>query len=67
MTEKPDAALAQVFIDSGEYLWNAGIFLFSVKAILAAFYEHAPQLMEPVQAAVDEGQHDLGFLRLAAI
>ena len=49
---------------SGQFLWNAGIFLFSVKTILAAFRAHAPDLLAPVQAAVDQGQPDLGFLRL---
>jgi len=35
--EKPDAARAEAMLAAGNYLWNAGIFLFSVKAILAAF------------------------------
>ncbi|WP_260113608.1 mannose-1-phosphate guanylyltransferase/mannose-6-phosphate isomerase [Phaeobacter inhibens] len=39
-------------------------FLFSVKAIIAAFETHAPDLMAPVQGAVDQGEPDLGFLRL---
>ncbi|MFD3191521.1 mannose-1-phosphate guanylyltransferase/mannose-6-phosphate isomerase [Sedimentitalea sp. HM32M-2] len=63
--EKPDAARAAEMLAAGTYLWNAGIFLFSIKTILAAFRAHAPDLVEPVQAAVDQGQPDLGFLRLA--
>ncbi|MCL4170343.1 UNVERIFIED_CONTAM: hypothetical protein GTU68_012123, partial [Idotea baltica] len=63
--EKPDMARATEMLAAGNYLWNAGIFLFSVKTILAAFRAHAPDLMVPVQAAVDEGKPDLGFLRLA--
>ncbi|HHS96248.1 MAG TPA: mannose-1-phosphate guanylyltransferase [Phaeodactylibacter sp.] len=43
-TEKPDAALAQVFVDSGEYLWNAGIFLWNVQSILKAFERYAPEI-----------------------
>ncbi|OED45833.1 mannose-1-phosphate guanylyltransferase/mannose-6-phosphate isomerase [Leisingera sp. S232] len=62
--EKPDAAKAAQMLASGQYLWNAGIFLFSVKTILAAFRQHAPELLAPVQQAVDQGQPDLGFLRL---
>ncbi|MBQ4824457.1 mannose-1-phosphate guanylyltransferase/mannose-6-phosphate isomerase [Leisingera sp. HS039] len=62
--EKPDAQTAAQMLASGQYLWNAGIFLFSVKTILAAFRAHAPDLLAPVQAAVDQGQPDLGFLRL---
>lgn len=63
--EKPDAAHAAEMVAAGTYLWNAGIFLFSVKAILAAFRAHAPDLIAPVTAAVEEGKPDLGFLRLA--
>ncbi|KEO61302.1 mannose-1-phosphate guanylyltransferase/mannose-6-phosphate isomerase [Thioclava indica] len=63
--EKPDAARAEEMVQAGMYLWNAGIFLFSVKSILAAFRAHAPDLIAPVQAAVDQGKPDLGFLRLA--
>lgn len=63
--EKPDAAHAQEMLEAGTFLWNAGIFLFSVKTILAAFRAHAPNLMEPVQAAMDQAQPDLGFLRIA--
>ncbi len=63
--EKPDAARAQEMLDAGTYLWNAGIFLFSVATIIAAFRAHAPALIAPVQAAVDQARPDLGFLRLA--
>lgn len=64
--EKPDAPRAAEMLAAGNFLWNAGIFLFSVKAILAAFHRHAPDLVAPVAAAVADGQPDLGFLRLAA-
>jgi mannose-1-phosphate guanylyltransferase/mannose-1-phosphate guanylyltransferase/mannose-6-phosphate isomerase len=64
--EKPDRARAEAMLAAGNYLWNAGIFLFSVKAIIAAFETHAPGLIEPVRAAVAEGVADLTFLRLAA-
>ncbi|MEX5728141.1 mannose-1-phosphate guanylyltransferase/mannose-6-phosphate isomerase [Rhodovulum iodosum] len=63
--EKPDAPHAEDMLKAGHFMWNAGIFLFSVKSILDAFRAHAPDLVEPVQQAVDEGQPDLGFLRLA--
>lgn len=63
--EKPDAARAAKMLSAGSYLWNAGIFLFSAKTILAAFQAHAPDLIDPVKAAVDQRTPDLGFLRLA--
>jgi len=62
--EKPDQATAEAMLASGQYLWNAGIFLFSVKAVLAAFRQYAPDLIAPVTAAVEQGKPDLGFLRL---
>ncbi len=62
--EKPDANTAQGMVDAGNFLWNAGIFLFSAKDIIAAYTEHAPGLMSPMQHAVDDAKVDLGFLRL---
>jgi len=63
--EKPDAETAQNMLDQGRFLWNAGIFLFSVQTILDAFRTHAPEMIAPVGEAVDQGRNDLGFLRLA--
>ena len=48
----------------GGYLWNAGIFLFSVKSIVDAFQEHEPGMVECVSRSVDDLQMDLGFMRL---
>ncbi len=45
-TEKPNDELAQQFIDSGDFLWNAGIFIWSLKAILDAFDEYLPDTSE---------------------
>ncbi len=62
--EKPDARAAAEMLATGRFLWNAGIFLFSVRAILDAFEAHAPFLMEPVRKAVVGGRPDLCFFRL---
>lgn len=43
--EKPGLAGAQQMLESGNYLWNAGIFLFSADAILQAHAEHAPDML----------------------
>jgi len=63
--EKPDAASAAAMVATGRYLWNAGIFLFSVRAIIAAFRAHAPEMVPRVEAAVAGAGVDLGFTRLA--
>lgn len=43
--EKPDIATAQVYLDSGDYLWNAGMFVWSVSTILNSFKINAPQIL----------------------
>ena len=63
--EKPDAIRAAEMLEAGNFKWNAGIFLFAAKDIIAAFQTHAPALVAPVQAALDAAETDLGFLRLA--
>ena len=63
--EKPDAATAETMLQDGGFLWNAGIFLFKARAILDAYEAHAPDMIAPVRAALDEGRPDLGFFRLA--
>ncbi|GAA3866647.1 mannose-1-phosphate guanylyltransferase/mannose-6-phosphate isomerase [Celeribacter arenosi] len=62
--EKPDAEKAAELVADGRHLWNAGIFLFRAKDIIAAFEAHAPALLEPVREAYENAQADLGFLRL---
>ena len=42
-TEKPNQELAQTFIDCGEFFWNSGIFVWSVKAIVEAFEKYLPE------------------------
>ena len=43
-TEKPQLEKAKEFLASGDYLWNAGIFLWTSSAILDAFKQHAPEI-----------------------
>ncbi|MFI3316027.1 MAG: mannose-1-phosphate guanylyltransferase [Rikenellaceae bacterium] len=42
-TEKPNAQLAQTFMDCGEFVWNSGIFIWSVASIIEAFKSHLPE------------------------
>ncbi|MGQ1891743.1 mannose-1-phosphate guanylyltransferase [Thermophagus sp. OGC60D27] len=53
-TEKPNAELARVFFESGEFFWNSGIFLWSLKSINKAFDLHlkeVKQLFDPLTAS----------------
>lgn len=45
-TEKPDHELAMTFMASGDFLWNAGIFVWQVKNIIRAFEKHLPEIHE---------------------
>lgn len=43
-TEKPELEMAQRFIESGDFLWNAGIFMWSLTSIQSAFEEFLPEI-----------------------
>lgn len=62
--EKPDLETAQEMVESGEFLWNSGIFMFSVATIREAFTKKAPEIRGAVRRALREAQSDLDFLRL---
>jgi mannose-1-phosphate guanylyltransferase len=44
--EKPDVATAQGYLEAGNYFWNAGIFIWSVRAVIKAFQNNAPSILE---------------------
>jgi len=44
--EKPDSITAQQYVDNGDYLWNAGMFVWSVNNITQAFEQHAPNILK---------------------
>lgn len=45
-TEKPELALAKKFLESGDFVWNSGIFIWGVQAILEAFHAYLPEMAE---------------------
>ena len=45
-TEKPHQELALKFLDSGDFVWNAGIFVWKVHTIIEAFETYAPDMAE---------------------
>lgn len=47
--EKPDAKKAQNYLESGNYMWNSGIFVWKVSKILDEFSRHMPELFKLVQ------------------
>ena len=64
--EKPDLATAQVFLASGEYYWNSGMFLFGARRYLRELETQAPDIAAAVAAAYGAAQGDLDFLRIDA-
>lgn len=49
-TEKPDSEMAKFFLQSGDFLWNAGIFIWSAKSIVKAFEKYLPEIAETFSA-----------------
>lgn len=45
-TEKPALAIAKKFLESGDFVWNAGIFIWGVQAILKSLEQHQSELAE---------------------
>ncbi len=53
-TEKPNLELARVFIESGEFYWNSGIFIWSLQAINKAFQRHLPEVQSLFEGIYDQ-------------
>ena len=51
-TEKPNLELAQVFMSSGDFYWNAGIFFWSLNTIMKSFEVHLPEIHNLFQEGV---------------
>ena len=62
--EKPDLSTAKDMLESKNYLWNSGIFIFRAIDIVTAFEMYKPNLLTPVKKAIEEGKSDLRFFRL---
>jgi len=43
-TEKPDPEMARIFLSTGEFLWNAGVFLWTAKSLLKGLACHVPEI-----------------------
>jgi mannose-1-phosphate guanylyltransferase len=64
--EKPDAATAKKYLDSGEYYWNAGIFVWRASTILDALRKRQPEMLahlEKIVAAWDSSEREAVFER----
>ena len=62
-TEKPDRELASVFLSSGDFYWNSGIFIWKAKTIIDSFEKHLPD----IYTTFDEFRDAFGTDREAGI
>ncbi|MEZ8257964.1 mannose-1-phosphate guanylyltransferase/mannose-6-phosphate isomerase [Vibrio cyclitrophicus] len=62
--EKPDLATAHEYVNSKEYLWNSGMFLFKASRYLEELKLHRPDILEACEKAIAGCTSDLDFIRL---
>ena len=62
--EKPNQETAKYLLQSGDYLWNSGMFLFKAKQYLKELGRYHPTTLAACKDALNKGEKDLDFLRL---
>jgi mannose-1-phosphate guanylyltransferase / mannose-6-phosphate isomerase len=62
--EKPDAATAEKYLESGDYYWNSGMFVFRADVLLEELAAYAPDILPKVKVALAQSKRDLDFIRL---
>ena len=62
--EKPDSETAKSYLDSGDYLWNSGMFMFRASQYLDELKKCHPQMVQACNEALAKASIDLDFLRL---
>ena len=63
--EKPDPSTARAYLESGDYFWNSGMFMFSAESYVAALEEHAPEILVACRTSVENSTFDTDFIRPA--
>ena len=64
--EKPDSATAQSCVESGDYLWNSGMFMMQAASWLDEMQRLQPAMLESCRAALEGGEDDRDFYRVDA-
>ncbi len=62
--EKPDAATASSYVDSGDYLWNSGVFMLKASVWMKELRQYREDIADVVEAAVKKGKDDVDFFRV---
>jgi mannose-1-phosphate guanylyltransferase/mannose-6-phosphate isomerase len=64
--EKPDLPTAQAYLDSGDYYWNSGMFLFTAERFLQELESFEPEILQACTQAWKVAKPDLDFTRVGA-
>ncbi|GGK77440.1 mannose-1-phosphate guanylyltransferase/mannose-6-phosphate isomerase [Amphritea balenae] len=62
--EKPDVVTAEAYVDSGDYYWNSGMFMFRADRYLEELGKFRPDILEACQAAMAGTVADMDFVRV---
>ncbi|MDG2087126.1 MAG: mannose-1-phosphate guanylyltransferase/mannose-6-phosphate isomerase [Arenicellaceae bacterium] len=62
--EKPDLATAKTYVDSGDYYWNSGMFMFKASRYLEDLGQTAPDILAACERAVSSTTDDIDFTRV---
>jgi len=62
--EKPDLETARAYLDSGDYYWNSGMFMFSADTYTEALMVHAPEILRVCEQSWAQCENDLDFKRI---
>lgn len=63
--EKPNEATAQRYLETGDYFWNSGMFLFRASQYLAELNRHRPDIFSVCERAMAGASEDMDFIRVA--
>ena len=61
--EKPDVETAQAYLESGNYLWNSGMFLLRAATYLEQLGQHDPDILAHCRQAMEGAARDMDFVR----
>ena len=61
--EKPDVATAETYLESGDYVWNSGMFMFRADAYCEALATHRPEMLKICRDAMAAASTDMDFVR----
>ena len=62
--EKPDYDTAVSYLESGDFCWNSGMFMFKASAVISELGTFAPDMLEKCRTAIKDGNMDLDFFRV---